>query len=105
MMLTDMERRAFRVVVMESFYDVGACATTVATLANIDINKVRGVLSSLVQKDLIDSWVYHVNNRKTITFNPINDEGEAVCFGVDKYTEQVSRSTLSMMKVKLFVLE
>ena len=88
-MLTDMERRAFRVVVEESFYGVGACADTVATLAEIDIHKVRGVLSSLVKKDLIDSWEYHTSEKsKIIAFNPINDEDEAVCYGLDKYTEE-----------------
>lgn len=84
-MLTDMERKVFRVVVVESYHDAGASVTEISENTGISPQKVRGVLSSLIKKDLIDTWA---DDGKVTTFLPINDEGEAVCFGLDKYTEQ-----------------
>jgi len=88
-MLTKMEKEVFKVIVDIAYYDIGADAQQIAEITDIDIRKVRGVISSLIQKDLIGTFEYEDGvTRKPITvFGPVNDEDEAISFGCDLYDQ------------------
>ena len=89
-MLTEMEKAVYRHIVVESFYDIGAEAREIAEALDIDIKKLRGVISSLIKKDLIS--VYQFENgetrEKVTVFGPLDDDDNYAGFGCDLYSEE-----------------
>ena len=86
-MLTQMERSVFKAIVDIAYDDIGADANEIARFTDIDVRQVRGVLSSLIKKDLIGTYEFEDNvTRNPVTvFGPVNDCDEVISFGCDHY--------------------
>lgn len=81
--LTDLEKQVYNTAIEICFEDCSATASELSEVLNLPINSVKGVIGSLVKKNLL----MVENGRGYNECNPLI-QGSVLSFGCDEYEEE-----------------
>lgn len=87
-MLTEMETKVYKFVIDNTQYDVSTEASDISKGTGIPMRSLRGVLASLIKKNLVEEVLVEGGNGDFNAFCPLDEKGMGVYFWGDQYTEE-----------------
>ena len=87
-MLTEMEMKVYKDIIDNTQYDVSTEASDISEGTGIPMKYLRGVLASLIKKNLVEEVLVEGGPRDFYAFCPLDEKGMGFYFWGDQYTEE-----------------